>query len=284
MNPIDHRLSERDFERLSRYIHQMCGIHLAPNKKTLLESRLRKRMCALSLETFSDYCDYLFSGEGRRNETRFMIESVTTHKTDFFREPHHFEYLIRKATPELCRSMSFVPGRLLWAWSAACSTGEEPYTLAMVLQEFAEMRPGFNFTILATDISSHVLGVAQAAVYSEELIAPVPLPMRKKYLLKSRDPSRQLVKIAPELRARIRFQQYNLVDRIPPANESMHVIFCRNVLIYFDLETQRRMVRKFWNMLHPGGYLFLGHAESINNMNVLFRYMAPTIYRKELQS
>lgn len=284
MNPMDHHLSDGDFERLSRCIHQICGIHLTPNKKTLLESRLRKRMRALSLESFPDYCDYLFSEAGRRDETRFMIESVTTHKTDFFREPHHFEYLTRKAIPEMHRSLSIIPGRLFWAWSAACSTGEEPYTLAMVLQEVADAQPEFNYTILATDISNHVLGAAQAAVYNEELIAPVPLPLRKKYLLKSRDPSRRIVKIVPEIRSRIQFQQYNLVDPKPPVNESMSIVFCRNVLIYFDMETQRRMVQKFWNMLHPGGYLFLGHAESINNMGVPFRYMAPTIYRKELQS
>uniref|UniRef100_A0A7C4RH12 protein-glutamate O-methyltransferase n=1 Tax=Desulfatirhabdium butyrativorans TaxID=340467 RepID=A0A7C4RH12_9BACT len=284
MNPIDHHLSDSDFERLSRCIHQICGIHLTPNKKTLLESRLRKRMRALSLDTFQDYCDYLFSEAGKREETRFMIESVTTHKTDFFREPHHFEYLSRKAIPEMIRSRSLIPGRPFWAWSAACSTGEEPYTLAMVLAEFAASHQDFDYTILATDISTDVLSTAKAAIYNEGQIAPVPLPLRKKYLLKSRDPSRRIVKIVPELRSRIRFQQYNLVDRKPPVNESMNIIFCRNVLIYFDMETQRGMVEKFWDMLHPGGYLFLGHAESINTMSVPFRYVAPTIYRKELQS
>ncbi len=279
---MDRHLSDNDFERLSRCIHQICGIHLTPNKKTLLESRLQKRMRVLCFESISEYCAYLFSEEGMRNEIRHMIEAVTTHKTDFFREPHHFEYLVRKAVPELIASKAVLPGRALRAWSAACSTGEEPYTLAMVLQDIAEIRQPFDFTILATDISTHVLETATAAVYGLDAIAPIPLAMRKKYLLKSRDPARKLIKIVPEIRNRIRFERYNLIDPKPPTDEPMHLIFCRNVLIYFDSPTQEKIVQKFWNMLQPGGYLFLGHAESINSRNVAFRYAAPTIYRKEI--
>ncbi|MEW6258586.1 MAG: protein-glutamate O-methyltransferase CheR [Thermodesulfobacteriota bacterium] len=284
MNSIDRHLSDNDFERLSRCIHQICGIHLTPNKKTLLESRLQKRMRALSFESLQEYCAHLFSEDGMRKEIRHLIESVTTHKTDFFREPHHFEYLVRKAIPEMIASKAIGPGRPCRAWSAACSTGEEPYTLAMVLQDVGEIQPNFTFTILATDISTHVLATASAAVYDLAAVAPVPFPMRKKYLLKSRDPSQKLVKIVPEIRNLIRFERYNLIDRKPPTSEPMHIIFCRNVLIYFDTATQEQIVQKFWDMLHPNGYLFLGHAESIHNRNIPFRYAAPTIYRKEVSS
>ena len=169
------------------------------------------------------------------------------------------------------------------AWSAACSTGEEPYTLAMVLNEYALKCPGFEYAILATDISTKVLDIAETAVYSEEKIVPVPHAMRKKYLLKSKDPSKKNVRITPELRSRISFRRFNLMDSHFPVAEPLDIIFCRNVMIYFDIETQERLVRMFHQRLVPGGYLFMGHAESINNMDVPLRYVAPTIYQKETQ-
>ena len=281
---MDKKLSDNDFIRLSRFIHQQYGIHLPPAKKSLLEGRLRKRMKQCAMGSYSAYCDYLFTDQGMKEELVYMIDAVTTNKTDFFREPYHFEFLALQALPELIGKRHSPFRKKILAWSAACSTGEEPYTLAMVLSEYAMNCPGFDYSILATDISTKVLDIAETAIYQDEKIRPVPLALRKKYLLKSKDPGKRIVRIAPELRSRVTFRRFNLMDGNFPVSEPLDVIFCRNVMIYFDIETQERLVRNFHDHLSPGGYLFMGHAESINNMNVPLRYVAPTIYQKETQS
>jgi chemotaxis protein methyltransferase CheR len=209
-----------------------------------------------------------------------MIDAVTTNQTDFFREPFHFEFLSRTAVPELLGGRRGSWATKLRAWSAACSTGEEPYTLAMVLSEALLPYRGADFTVMATDISTRVLEKAQTAVYAAERIEPVPLELRRKYLLKSKDPSQKVVRIVPELRRKVTFGRLNLVEREFPAFEPLHVIFCRNVLIYFDAATQELLIRRFHDLLAPGGYLFMGHAESLHNIKVPLRYTAPTIYRK----
>jgi chemotaxis protein methyltransferase CheR len=280
---LEKKLSDNDFLRVSRFIHQQYGIHLPPAKKTLLEGRLRKRMNQCAIGTYSGYCDYLFTEQGMKEELIFMIDAVTTNKTDFFREPHHFEFLTRQALPELTEKRKSPFRKKVQAWSAACSTGEEPYTLAMVLSEYASNCPGFDFSILATDISTKVLDIAETGVYSEEKVKPVLYALKKKYLLKSKDPSQNSVRITPELRSRVTFRRFNLMDRHFPIPEPLDIIFCRNVMIYFDAQTQERLVRMFHERLVPGGYLFMGHAESINNMDVPLRYAAPTIYQKEMQ-
>ncbi len=279
----EKNLSDKDFLRVSQFIHKEYGIHLPPVKKTLLEGRLRKRMKQCGMGTFTAYCDYLFTEKGMKEEAVFMIDAVTTNKTDFFREPHHFDYLTRQALPELTGNQA-APRKKIIAWSAACSTGDEPYTLAMVLSEFTESHPETDFSIIATDISTKVLDIARTAIYSEEKIAPVPYALRKKYLLKSKDPCKKLVRIAPEVRSRVCFHRFNLMEARPPVREPLDIIFCRNVMIYFDLKTQERLIRMFYDHLSPGGYLFMGHAESINTMNVPFCFTAPTIYRKGVLS
>ncbi|MBE0617407.1 MAG: methyltransferase domain-containing protein, partial [Proteobacteria bacterium] len=201
-----------------------------------------------------------------------------TNKTDFFREPQHFEYLVRAALPELVRTGAGLR-RPVAVWSAGCSTGEEPYTLAMVLAEVAESLPGVRYLILATDISTAVLHKAQQAVYEEERILPVAAPLRKKYLLRSRDRTRSLVRVAPELRQHVRFRMLNFMDGSFGLRESMDVIFCRNVMIYFDRETQEALLNRFCRHLAPGGYVFLGHSETINGLQVPLTQVAPTIYR-----
>jgi chemotaxis protein methyltransferase CheR len=280
--PSDNQLSDHDFVRLSRFIHQQYGIHLTPAKKSLLEGRLRKRMKQCNISSFSDYCNYIFTDQGMAEELVYMIDAVTTNKTDFFREPYHFEFLTLQALPQLIGKQNASFRKKIKAWSAACSTGEEPYTLAMVLSEYALSSPGFDFSILATDISTKVLDIAQTAIYEEEKVSPVPYAMRKKYLLRSKDPNKKVVRITPELRNRIAFRRFNLMDKRTPVSEPLDIIFCRNVMIYFDTETQERLIRQFHSLLTPGGYLFMGHAESINNMDVALRFAAPTIYQKEM--
>lgn len=272
-------MTERDFFRLSRIVHSTCGIRLLPVKKTMLEGRLRKRLKALGIDSFDDYCSYLMSEDGMQTECVHMVDVVTTNKTDFFREPGHFDYLSRVALPDLARSIA--PGRgALRVWSAGCSSGEEPYTLAMVLSEYARAHPGLEFTVFGTDISTEILEKARSATYNHERVEPLETELRKRYLLKSRDRTRNLVRIAPEIRSTVTFRRLNFMDSDYMMNSLMHVVFCRNVLIYFDRETQEQVIGKICRYLAPGGYLFIGHSETLQNMNVPLIPAATTVYKR----
>jgi chemotaxis protein methyltransferase CheR len=263
-------MSHKDFSRLKEFIYKECGINIIDAKKAMLEARLHKRLRKLDLTSFSRYCDYLFSPKGIEEELTHMIDQITTNKTDFFREPAHFDYLRRKVLPELSRSRSAIA-----AWSAGCSSGEEPYTLAMVFKEF-----GCNFAILATDISTKVLDKARLAVYDEERVDPISPELKRKYLLASKDKVKRLYRITPELRAHVKFRRLNFMDGDFDFGEPLDIIFCRNVIIYFDKPTQERLLRKFYKCLAPDGYLFMGHSETLFGMDVPLIQAAPTIYRK----
>ncbi|MGE4578190.1 MAG: protein-glutamate O-methyltransferase CheR [Desulfuromonadales bacterium] len=272
-------LSTQTFNELSHFIYDELGIKMPPGKKTMLEGRLTKRMRALGLESHDDYCRHVFSEEGQGEELVHLLDAVTTNKTDFFREPSHFDYLTATTLPELARTYGAGMRRRLRLWSAGCSTGEEPYTLAMVLSDYAETVPGFKFDIFATDISTRVLEKARRAVYEKRLIAPVSPAFRKKYLLKSKDPNSPLVRIAPAQRAQVTFGRLNFMDDDFGWPEPMDIIFCRNVIIYFDKPTQEALMNRFCRYLRPGGYLFLGHSESLHGYDVPLKQVAPTVYR-----
>ena len=274
-------LNNREFQRLSGFIYDELGIKMPETKRSMLSGRLGKRLRALSLPSFDHYCNFLFSPEGLEREMVHLVNAVTTNKTDFFREPSHFDYLVRTALPELRRCGLLGAGRKLKLWSAGCSTGEEPYTLAMVLAEVRAQDPGFGYDILATDISTRVLEVARRAVYPIDRIAPVPATLRSKYLLKNRDRNNPLVRIAPELRSRISFGRLNFMDETFGLREPVDIIFCRNVIIYFDKPTQERLMAKFCRHLRPGGFVFLGHSESLHGYDVPLSQIAPTVYRKQ---
>jgi chemotaxis protein methyltransferase CheR len=273
-------MSEKDFRRLGDFIYSECGIKMPDSKKVMLEARLRRRLRVLEMDSFSKYCDYVFSSEGTRRELFNMIDMVTTNKTDFFREPRHFEYLAETVLPELINATGAGVRRKLMIWSAGCSTGEEPYTLAMVLSDFADTRRGFHFMILATDISTRVLEKAMSAIYEEDRVAPVPWEMKKKYLLRSRDKGRGLVRIVPALRETVKFRRLNFMEGDFGMRELLHIIFCRNVIIYFDRPTQERLLNRFCEHLVKGGYVFVGHSETLHGLDVPLVQVFPTIYRK----
>ncbi|MBA4373159.1 MAG: chemotaxis protein CheR [Thermodesulfovibrio sp.] len=275
-------MSTRDFSRLSEVIYKECGIKMSPVKKVMLEARLRRRLRDLCMKSFAEYCDYVLSPRGIEDELFLMINEVTTNKTDFFREPRHFEYLVSTALPQVMRMDGAGTRRNLNVWSAGCSTGEEPYTLAMVLSAFAEQCRGLKFMILATDISTKVLSKATRAVYEMKAVEPVPPAMKKKYLLRSKDRTRDLVRIAPELRALVRFRRLNFMEGDFGMREPMDIIFCRNVIIYFDRPTQERLLNRFCEHLLPGGYLFMGHSETLNGLDVPLAPVGSTVYRKPL--
>ena len=276
------RLSERDFLRLSAFIHAECGIKISSGKKVMLEARFQKRLRTLGMKSFSEYCAFLFSPEGMANELHHMIDAVTTNKTDFFREPTHYDFLVEKVLPERMTTRGVGPGKKLTIWSAGCSTGEEPYTLAMVMNEFAKQWADFGFTwsILATDISTRVLEKAKQAVFDAERAVPIPDPLKRKYLLKSKDRDRGLVRIVPELRETVQFRRLNFMDNDFGLREMIEIIFCRNVIIYFDRPTQAKLLNKFCRQMVPGGYLFMGHSETLHGLDVPLVQVAPTVYRK----
>jgi chemotaxis protein methyltransferase CheR len=280
VRPDALRLGKAEFERLADFVTAATGIRMPAGKRTMLESRLRRRVLAMGLDSFAAYCDHVLSGRAAEAERVELIDAVTTNKTDFFREPHHFEHLARQALPALVAATGAGTRRPLRVWSAACSTGEEPYTLAMVLAEEATRRDGFAWAVLGTDVSSRVLRVARDAVYREDQVAPVPAALRTRYLMRSRDAARGIVRVVPELREQVSFAWLNFMDADWAVGQPFHAIFCRNVLIYFDAPTQATIVRRLLEHLLPGGFLYLGHSETVNGMAVPVTTVAPTVYRK----
>jgi chemotaxis protein methyltransferase CheR len=280
LRTFDLRLTDRDFERFSRLVYEQCGIRLPGHKQSMLEARLRKRLRALGMASFEEYAELIFSGQAPEGELVRLIDVVTTNKTDFFREPAHFDFLVHTALPRLLGRDGCGLSRPLRVWSAGCSTGKEPYTLAMVLSEFRDSHPGFSFDILGTDISTDVLDKAVKGIYAEEKAAPIPLALRRKYLLKAKDPELRQVRIAPELRNLVRFRRLNFLDADYGLRDPFDVIFCRNVLIYFDRPTQERLLGRFAGLLEAGSFLFLGHSETLLGLSLPLKQLAPSVYIK----
>lgn len=270
------QIGSRDFALLADYIFDYAGIRMPPSKRTMLEGRLRRRQRALGLDTLEAYCRHVLTGNNLDREGVHLINAVTTNKTDFFREPVHFDFLRDVALPAL--EANYL--RKIRAWSVACSTGPEPYTMAMLLDEFASARRGVTYSVLATDLDTEVLEIARLGIYPSDLAAPVPAALRKKYLMESRDPARGEVRVVPQLRRAIAFARLNLMDECYPVGEPMHLIFCRNVLIYFDKPTQHSVVSKLVSKLAPGGYLFLGHSESIAGLDLPLVPVAHTVFQR----
>lgn len=277
---VDH-LSARDFKRLADLIGQEVGIKLPPGKRTMIEGRLRKRVRALGMASIDDYCAFLFEGDGLGVERVGLINAVTTNKTDFFREPEHFELLEHELVPKLLDLRRAESRPLLKIWSAASSTGAEAYTIAMVLADLAAQRRDFRFALLGTDISTSVLEQGVRAVYPAELIAPVPPAKAQRYLMHARKAGlRPEVRIVPELRRLVRFARLNLMDQNYPFDHDVDVIFLRNVLIYFDKADQEKVILRLVDHLRPGGYLILGHSESMIGTTVTMRQVAPAVFQK----
>jgi chemotaxis protein methyltransferase CheR len=271
-------MSNSDFARLRSLIYAQAGITLSPDKKTMLELRIKRRLRSLELDSYTQYCEYLFGHLGQRDELVHLIDVVTTNKTDFFREPAHFDYLTEKALPTLMAGNR--NGRDLLIWSAGCSTGEEPYTLAIVLSEYAASHPGFRFKVLATDVSNTVLEKAHLGVFSADVVRPVAAELRKKYFLRSRDPDSNRMRVVPELRKLVEFRRLNFKEADFGMAEKADAIFCRNVLIYFDRPTQEQILQKLARHLVADGYMFVGHAEALHDMDLPLEPIAPATYRK----
>jgi chemotaxis protein methyltransferase CheR len=250
--------------RLAATITTELGIKMPDGKLTMLHGRMQRRLNQLGLMSLAEYEERLRNPAYAEAERTALYDLATTNKTDFFREPQHFTFLTQRALP----SMSTRGDR--WTcrvWCAGCSTGQEVYTLGMVLDDYARSHPGFNFEIVATDISTRALREAAAATYPAALAEPVPPALRQRYMLRGKDARHGQVRIVPELRARVQFHRLNFMDDHYPLGE-FHVVFFRNVMIYFDRPTQKRVLERQSRMLLPGGYLFIGHTESVAGLGI----------------
>ncbi len=259
-------LTNAHFERITTMLHTHCGIRMRAGKEGLVRARLAKRLRAVGVADFDAYLALVEREPGRR-EFAEMVDALTTNKTSFFREAAHFDYL-----QDVVLLSSQEPLRL---WSAGCSSGEEPYTLAMLIHETLPLASALRARVLATDISHRVLATAKAGIYSADALADVPHPLLQKYWRPSVN-DEQLV-AQPALRDLIQFGRLNLMEPWPMRGP-FDAIFCRNVMIYFDKATQQELVQRYWALLRPGGHLFVGHSESLTGLTHHFRYVQPAVY------
>lgn len=269
-------LSDEEFAKLRRLVFDVAGIYLSDSKRELVISRFSRRLRALNLSTFDEYYRFVVSPDGV-SEMQNFINSITTNKTDFFREPHHFDFLVERFVPEVVAARR----REVRIWSAGCATGEEPYSIAMVLHHHLVERHGIQVKVLATDIDTVVLDTASAGVYEERQIRPVPEELLHKYFLRGKGSAFGFYKVKDCIKGLVSFRQLNFVAESYPLSLIFDVIFCRNVIIYFNTETKRRVLNRLVSYLARGGYLVLGHSETVFDMVDGLTYLKNTIYRKE---
>ncbi len=272
-------LDEHELKRVSDFIGTEVGIQLPMAKRTLVESRLSKRLRILGFTDFKSYLDHTLESADGALEKLQLIDVLTTNKTSFYREPDHFEYLINHAVPAITKRNN-ATRREINVWCAGCSTGEEAYTLSIELNEIANNSDSTPFSILATDISHTCLSKASRGIYTDRQAESIPMELRKKYLLRSRNTDEALVQMGPKLRHRIQFKSLNLMDSRFDAPKNMDVIFCRNVMIYFNNQLREELVARFESHLVKGGYLFVGHSESLNGIKTTLEQVAPMVYKK----
>jgi len=271
----EYPFTRRDFDFLRGVSNQRTGIVVTDDKFDMFYSRLARRLRALGLSSFAEYCDYLREPSNDA-EVGELVNALTTNLTSFFRENHHFEFLAQKALPELVQRNHAT--RTIRIWSAGCSTGEEPYSLAIVLAEQQVKLRGWDVQVLASDIDSNVLAHARAGIYPLARVEALPVQRLKGHFQKGRGRNQGKVRVRDDLRRYLSFAQVNLME--PLRVETQDIIFCRNVIIYFDKETKRRLVERFADNLVDGGYLIVGHSESLFQVTDRFELVGNTVYRK----
>jgi chemotaxis protein methyltransferase CheR len=269
--------SEADYVKISRLVYDQCGINLHEGKKELVKARLGKRIRKGNFSSFREYFDYVVNDQSGEEMIQ-LLDSISTNFTHFFRENQHFDYLRHEFLPAL-KGRNGKTQKKLRVWSAGCSTGEEPYTIAITLLESLSPGSGWDIKILATDLSTKVLNIAQSGVYLKDKIRSVSPDLVKKYFLRGEKQWQNYVKIKPFLKSIITFQRVNFMESFP-FTEPFDCIFCRNVMIYFDKETRTQLVNRFYEHLEKGGAFFIGHSESLSGMEHPFQYVKPATYKK----
>jgi chemotaxis protein methyltransferase CheR len=274
-----YEMTEDERVRISSHIEKEFGIKMAEAKKPLLIGRLSKRLRTLKMASFGEYFDFIHTPKGH-DEYRIFTDLVSTHETSFFRESTHFDFLINEALPALYRAGAG-QDRDLNILSAACSTGEEVYSSACAVEEFAKINniKRIRYRITGTDISLHVVQFAARGVYNQKAVAKLPV-FAHKYFMRSKDPAKSIVRVVPEIRERTRFVEMNLLEKSYPFDVHFDVVFCRNVMIYFDRKTQEYVSSKLCEVLAPGGYLLVGHSETLLGFPLPITSIAPATYVK----
>jgi chemotaxis protein methyltransferase CheR len=274
-------LTDAEYQTIANFVHKASGINLLDGKKELVRARLTKRISQLGMPNFKSYFQHVM-GDKSGDELVFLLDALATNLTSFWREPQHFDFMAKTFLPELeaHRRRPGGGGPRLRIWSAACSSGEEPYTIAMVVLEKSQyFANGGDFRILATDLSTKVLNIAKRGQYGAEAVKTIPPTASGRFLERQEADKGHIYAVKPEVRRLISFRRFNLMDPMPYKGP-MDLIFCRNVMIYFDRETIARLVDRFHKLLEIGGYLFIGHSESLSGLTHKFKYVAPCIYRK----
>lgn len=269
-------MTERQFEEISALVHSLCGINLHSGKKELVRARLGRRLRSLGLGTFDEYTEYLRNDASGRELTH-MLDALSTNFTRFFREPAHFDHLCTSVVPAILRRNRH--NRRMHIWSAGCSSGEEPYSIAIMLHEHWRMLQGWDVRILATDICTEAISQAKEGVYDESRLRDAPPELLRRYFKCVQTRPERRYEISEDVRRLVHFARLNLMDAWPMRGP-FDAIFCRNVMIYFDKATQSRLVSRFWEILASGGTLFVGHSESLTGVKHDFRYVRPTVYEK----
>ncbi|MEO0971637.1 MAG: protein-glutamate O-methyltransferase CheR [Pseudomonadota bacterium] len=266
-------------DMLARYIFDHWGLVIDERHRSMLQTRLQRRMRELRKPSLEAYCDYLFKQGGIKADHRLVCEAVTTQTTSFFREAHHFEFLTKQYLPELCEAGEF-RGRPLRAWSAAASIGQEAYTLAITLAEYQRARRGPGFEILATDINGEALRQVASGIYPAQDVRGVPNELRTRYFLRGRRKLTDYVRVVPELRQRVTPRQMNLIETPYSIPSGYDVIMIRNCLIYFDGDTRLKVVQALRDRLRPGGVLMTGHSEHFPARDLDMEAVGPSVYRR----
>ncbi len=269
-------MRDSEFDFIRNLVYERSRINLSPDKRQLVSARLGKRLRATNLQTIGDYCRLLQS-PGADQELANLIDAISTNHTFFFRESSHFDYLRSVVVPEMLARSRTERWSRFRVWSAACSSGEEPFSIAITL---AEVMPSFPWLVDATDISHRVLAKAAAGIYNEEAVARVPRELLRAHFQRGFGPQDGNYRVKRALRERVVFHHLNLLEGELPSQELFHVIFCRNVMIYFDRPTQDELVSRLASKLIPGGYLFVGHSESLTQMRHSLQPIQPAVYRK----
>lgn len=272
-------MTDAEFRMIAEFLRASCGLHFGPESRYLLERRLSRRCAELGLRSFTSYHYALRNDPTGEGEVAWAIDHLTTNETYFLRERRQLDALIGEIVPSLRARAGGAGAGPISIWSAGCSSGEEPYSIAMTVDDTLAPLAGYDWKLLATDVSTKVLAKAREGLFEPHRLGTVPESFRRRYFVRAaRDAA--CVQVRPELRQRICFSRLNLMDEQFPFRHGFDFIFCRNVMIYFDRETQTRLVAKFARHLRPLGHLLIGHSESLNNIDHPLTYVRPTIYRR----
>lgn len=277
---VQDSLSRKDYKLVAEYIQRTAGIQLPESKVSLIEGRLRKRQRMTGYGSLHEYINVVLNSDEEQQERLHLLDAITTNKTDFYREADHFHTLRNHVLNTLAPLNPQGWKKPLRIWSAGCSSGEEPYTLAIELMELCRELPGLRFSIYGSDISTSCLVTARNATYAHDRIDPVPLALRKRYFLRSKDKTKNLVCMGPELRDKVNFGTFNLMTDEYKFQPRFDIIFCRNVMIYFNDKDRSQIIDRFSHSLTSDGLLFIGHSETIADRSKNFKQLVPTVYQK----